>query len=210
MVERRCPPPNKVRTRASRRGGSPASLPAERGRTPARRETALLYGGNQAGCWRCCGGGVMGATRVAVGRLVFVCLLVSGLAVVGCTTSDGFRCGEPVPGGETGRECGRPEEVCVCATRSCATPDLERDAGEPCESGMRYLGRPFARSDIAGECVPADQLGWVVRGEPQYLCANSLDGAVMDAGIVLPDSGDLSDAGATQDSGAAPDGGAGS
>ena len=76
-------------------------------------------------------------------------VLLSLLFAQACTPSRGFQCGEPLATDEAViRTCNRPHESCICATNSCAAPD------DTCESGLRYVGEPFALPEIEKACVP--------------------------------------------------------
>lgn len=74
----------------------------------------------------------------------------------GCPTS-GFECGTPLASDpDQTYTCSRPEEVCICATRSCARVEHPAsDAAEPCSSGLRYVKEKIfvADDDLAGQCV---------------------------------------------------------
>ncbi|HVY26197.1 MAG TPA: hypothetical protein VHB79_06575 [Polyangiaceae bacterium] len=113
-------------------------------------------------------------------------LLLAGPALIsvqGCEQEEGFQCGRQVPGTNTIRRCDGANEVCVCATNSCAVrvgilpTSRDGDAGGPpisveggggfdnwgeClgpgETGYRYVDAPFARDGLAGNCVKAVDL----------------------------------------------------
>jgi len=110
-----------------------------------------------------------------------------------CDYGDGFRCGEPVPGTDnTFRQCDGTEQVCVCATNSCA----ERVETTKCASGLRYLEPPFARENIgvsapgAGllaphDCVSTLHTKWILaEGAGNVACGPSPD-----AGAYASDGG---------------------
>lgn len=146
-----------------------------------------------------------GATAVPAG------LLAAIIFSAGCVASEGFRCGEPPPGGSRGRACASPEEVCICASRSCATRDFQRGDAGACESGYRYLSGPFARHELRGDCVDPRDLAWIVpHGHEPYLCAATIDGGPVDA--ASSDAGNGSEHAAADDAAAddaAVDGGQG-
>lgn len=95
-------------------------------------------------------------------------LLASGLTLAlgislcayGCDAPRGFECGSPLPSDPVViRSCTGANQVCVCATRSCAVAVhvASSDGGggaqayDPCPSGLRYIDSPFARTPLA--CV---------------------------------------------------------
>ncbi|HET9934204.1 MAG TPA: hypothetical protein VFQ35_26060, partial [Polyangiaceae bacterium] len=84
-----------------------------------------------------------------------------------CESDTGFACGTQLRKDSTIiQTCTRNLEICVCATTSCAKPDLglEDDsagaahASSKCESGYRYVEAPFADPGWAGRCVPKSHL----------------------------------------------------
>jgi hypothetical protein len=113
-------------------------------------------------------------------------LLLAGPALVsvqGCEQEEGFECGRQVPGTNTIRRCDGANEVCVCATNSCAVrvgilptsrngdgggPPISVEGGGagdnwgeclgPGETGYRYVDAPFARDDLKNNCVKAVDL----------------------------------------------------
>jgi hypothetical protein len=127
--------------------------------------------------------------------LLRVALLAAAPAAVstqGCSQEAGFLCGRLIPGTSTVRRCDGADEVCVCATNSCAKrvgiipgwrdgdgggPPLGVDGGGgeanwgeclgPGETGYVYAEAPFARDDLAGECVRAIdlRLGPIVKAD---------------------------------------------
>lgn len=130
--------------------------------------------------------GQAGCVMESVGRSATGVLALATLTIFsfGCVASEGFRCGEAPPGSERGRVCDSPEEICVCANRSCATRDFQRGDGGTCDSGYRYLSGPFARYDQRGDCVDVADLQWVVRhGHTPYLCSATIDGGPVDAAV---------------------------
>lgn len=96
-----------------------------------------------------------------------ICLKTGFFALAVASTpscTSGFECGTPLDSDpERAHTCARPDEVCICATRSCARYDatLETDgsdgesAKKPCESKLRYVGEKafVTRPELAGECV---------------------------------------------------------
>lgn len=90
--------------------------------------------------------------RAVVGPRWPIAVRLALLAVLcgGCqANAEGFQCGEMIPGTDTVRRCSRPDEVCVCASRSCAS--IERR----CAAGFAYLEPPFARGDSRLQFGPA-------------------------------------------------------
>lgn len=70
----------------------------------------------------------------------------------------GFECGTPSELDEhVVQRCTRADEVCVCATRSCAVAEPQ-GTSDRCSSGYRYVGQPFADATLAGECVLDDHV----------------------------------------------------
>jgi uncharacterized protein YjbI with pentapeptide repeats len=120
------------------------------------------------------------STRTAILTTLALALAPLALAFSACTTS-GFECGSPLASDpKLTYTCARPEEVCICATRSCARPeyptaDQRADDAElapgtresdriVCPSGLRYVPEIdfVVDDDLAGKCVatahaPADQ-----------------------------------------------------
>lgn len=98
---------------------------------------------------------------------------IVALGMCGCDEGEGFRCGESVSNGGSVRVCAAPQEVCICATQSCARP---ANTDEGCASGYVYVERPFAR--IEG-CVEMRDTAWTSTiGTPPSLCLASGDAAV--------------------------------
>lgn len=101
--------------------------------------------------------------------LALTALAGAGALASGCAET-GFECGREVPGKVgTFRRCDRENEVCVCHTNSCAkrvsqgavsdNASREGEAAQPtCPSGWLYVESPFARSNLAGKCVPQSHL----------------------------------------------------
>lgn len=91
-------------------------------------------------------------------RLLRGCLPIALVPFLlgGCPTS-GFECGTPLASDpDQTYTCSRPEEVCVCATRSCARIDHPAsDAKDPCPSGLRYVDEVafVTDDDMVGQCV---------------------------------------------------------
>lgn len=101
-----------------------------------------------------------------------------------CTT-DGFECGTPLASDpDRTYTCSRTEEVCICATRSCARPehptadDIAADAELPvntaerdrlvCPSGLRYVHEvDFVVDDgLVDKCVAKAH---VPEDKPEYV-----------------------------------------
>lgn len=78
------------------------------------------------------------------------------ILMCGCPTQ-GFQCGTPlVSDPDATYACERPEEVCVCSTRSCAKKEVAAsDAKDSCLNGLRYVPEAdfLADDDLAGKCV---------------------------------------------------------
>jgi hypothetical protein len=116
-------------------------------------------------------------------RLAFLAAGPAFVSLQGCGQEGGFDCGREVPGTSTVRRCDGADEVCVCATNSCARrvgilptardgdgggAPLSVDGGgagdnwggclDPGETGYRYVDAPFARDGLAGNCVKAIDL----------------------------------------------------
>lgn len=114
-----------------------------------------------------------------------------------CTTS-GFECGTPLASDpDLTYTCSRSEEVCICATRSCARPehptaddiaaDAKLDASTPerdrlvCPSGLRYVHEvDFVVDDtLVDKCVakahaPEDKPEYVLnQRDSQSRCPGS-------------------------------------
>lgn len=68
------------------------------------------------------------------------------------------------------RICDRDtNEVCVCSTGSCASPD--RDCLEGDGTGYRYRERPFAADGLAGDCVSSEDMKSAIeQDEDTLLC----------------------------------------
>jgi hypothetical protein len=110
--------------------------------------------------------GCSGARR---GAQLVLAVVMAVVIAVGCAET-GFECGREVPGKPgTIRRCDRANEVCVCLTNSCArrvsvgpvrsnTSDAGEARQQSCPSGWLYVKSPFARADVAGECVPQSHL----------------------------------------------------
>ena len=119
-----------------------------------------------------------------IGRyVVTVCLVSSPLAIFSCSSS-GFECGTPLASDlEQTYTCSRPEEVCVCDTRSCARIEhpgsqvsVASATTKPCESGLRYvLEEEFvADHTLAGKCVdPAHASSKIDQPDIQSRCPGS-------------------------------------
>lgn len=104
-------------------------------------------------------------------RVHFLCVVACCAVLAGCK-QQGFECGTPASDDpDVITRCDRSQEVCICATRSCAKrvpvpehPPSGLDAGvdaavDPdaiCDSGLRYVEKPFAHKDWAGKCVPPE------------------------------------------------------
>jgi hypothetical protein len=113
---------------------------------------------------------------LSVGAWIFV----QGLGTTSCTSDGGYACGEATAGNaDEVRKCDGPDQVCICATHSCAqrtfdVVDASTDSGtggstttdedlcpdgqprygkEPCPSNLRYLDPPFIDEQWAGCCV---------------------------------------------------------
>jgi hypothetical protein len=122
--------------------------------------------------------------------IALTALAGAGALASGCAET-GFECGREVPGKPgTFRRCDRENEVCVCHTNSCAkrvsqgtfsdNASLEGEAAQPtCPSGWQYVEAPFARSDVAGKCVPQSHVqlsgdaGLKDFSEGQLICPGS-------------------------------------
>lgn len=81
---------------------------------------------------------------------------VTLLLLSACPTQ-GFECGTPLASDPDGTHtCERPEEVCVCATRSCAKKEVAAsDAEDPCPNGLRYVKEKDYLADdlLENRCV---------------------------------------------------------
>lgn len=117
--------------------------------------------------------------------MVLAALGMGGLT--GCDQRDeGFECGLARGDGRV-RACGGLTEVCVCETHSCAAYDAD------CDTELRYLDAPFARSSIAGQCVPpraartraSGDDGSCAPGDVMPDAADGLDAARSDAGPMM-------------------------
>lgn len=129
--------------------------------------------------------------------------LITVCALLGCEQR-GFECGTPLPTDpDVIRRCDRPNEICVCATRSCAVQEVPRDEAEmDCSSGYRYVETPFADPDRAKQCVPVALIGTPsTRNEAAFL-SSAERGLTCDPSDATPgrndsgteDSGDDTDA----------------
>ena len=105
--------------------------------------------------------------------IAFFFLPLALILVSACHTR-GFQCGIPLASDpDATYTCERPEEVCVCATRSCAKKEVAAsDAEDPCPNGLRYVSESdfLADEDLQNKCVDKahehsviDQLNGVLR-----------------------------------------------
>ncbi|MBK8256868.1 MAG: hypothetical protein IPK82_29875 [Polyangiaceae bacterium] len=84
---------------------------------------------------------------------LLLCTLCFSVLPLGCQVSDGFYCGEPLPGNDQViQACTGANEKCDCSSRSCVV----RVSKEECRSEYKYLGVPFARQSLADRCVEQD------------------------------------------------------
>ena len=116
-------------------------------------------------------------SAMAKNLLLFASLSWGIPNLVGCTSS-GFECGAPLASDpDQTYTCARPEEVCLCHTRSCARPEHPAsDVKEPCESGLRYVSEPDFVSAPArvGACVdPAHASSKMSQLDSQARCDGS-------------------------------------
>lgn len=129
----------------------------------------------------------------ALWQILFVGALLSGQS--GCS-KDGFQCGVALDSpANTVTRCSRPHEVCVCETNSCA---LSVPAAE-CNSLLRYVDSPFARAELAGQCV-------VFQSSSEWVVKQGADPAVLPLCPVAPPTADMSIADAPVPSDQAPGG----
>lgn len=93
--------------------------------------------------------------------LVPVCLSAEGCVD---TSEPGFQCGVAFNDDDTmPRSCSRPDEVCICATHSCAVPVDSSSTDEggaratgKCVSKFRYVDAPFASEAL--RCVELEHV----------------------------------------------------
>lgn len=87
-----------------------------------------------------------GFTRRSLSSALVLCLTC--FVCASCAT-EGFECGKPTSyDSSVIYRCDVPGQFCVCSTNSCAA------LSPSCESGLVYVAKPFARSDLAEQCVP--------------------------------------------------------
>jgi hypothetical protein len=116
-----------------------------------------------------------GGISLAIG----VCALLAACSA----QHDDFFCGTRVGGDPTiVVTCSRVDEVCVCATHSCAMPVDKTE----CPSELRYVEEPYARSDVDGECVDEADAPHAIDQTQDLLCKPPNDAGVADA--VAPDA----------------------
>lgn len=113
--------------------------------------------------------------RLRLCTLLPILLLLPAFSA--CTAS-GFECGTPLASDPAlTHTCDLPEEVCICATRSCAQPEHPAsDAKHACESGLRYVtDKSFVTAnELAGACVdPAHKLSAIDQPDGQSRCPGS-------------------------------------
>lgn len=131
----------------------------------------------------------------------------------------GYACGEvTLLNSSDVRRCDGTNEVCVCATQSCArrTYDLEKASGEKsgscpdgrepndgraCDSGYRYLNMPFAAENWAGCCVDTRH--------SEVLVENDAKDPLCPGAIAIVEDAGQSDATNTSSSSSGSSGGAG-
>lgn len=90
---------------------------------------------------------MMVCTRIARASLV-IGVVLGAFSGVYCERP-GWKCGTYLHGSsETIRRCNREDEVCVCASYSCAVPD------KACKkTGFRYVDDAYAAYDVRGACI---------------------------------------------------------
>jgi hypothetical protein len=85
--------------------------------------------------------------RVARATLSFG-IVLGALSGMHCERP-GWKCGTYLHGSsETIRRCNREDEVCVCASYSCAVPDADCK-----KTGLRYVDDAYAAPDLRGTCI---------------------------------------------------------
>ncbi len=111
-------------------------------------------------------------------------IVLAGLALglVGSQVScerQGFECGTPVDlENEIIQRCTRPDEICICATHSCAVAVPSSVAqGEEGDSRYRYVASPFAAPNLAGEWVAAEDAPEPGMETDGSQCASAVGGA---------------------------------
>lgn len=119
------------------------------------------------------------------------------VTALGCQMSDGFYCGEPIPFNEqVVQACTGPNEVCDCATRSCAEKVDEKE----CASGYKYTSVPFARQELADRCVDiegSDASRLISQHDDDKRCPLSGSGAGTGTGTGTGDQGGTAGQGGT-------------
>jgi len=132
--------------------------------------------------------------------LLSASFLVLAVTPASCTT-EGFLCGEPLRGNPSVvQSCMGANEICVCATRSCAAPVLDLVLGGAAgiagsgssaeECPLRYLPSPFADPEWAGRCVPDEHLryGRIEREDaPRAVCPDVDVGGASTGGAPIMD-----------------------
>lgn len=111
-------------------------------------------------------------------------VIAAAITVAAGCYKDGFQCGVPLESDDSViRRCNRPQEVCVCATLSCAQLD------KSCSSGWRYGDGPFlANAKLAGLCVSdEDAAGHLIDHQTVALCESVDASAAMQS---VPDGGE--------------------
>lgn len=144
----------------------------------------------------------MGIATYVVRAIAVQCgfaALVGGFT--GCEDAAHFDCGEPINATSSViRKCDKPDEICVCATRSCARPvalTIAQQGAAPtdasattegsmesapcdqsCETGYCYYDDDqFGPNGWKGKCVPVEHMGTnqkVIRGGDNDLACGKL------------------------------------
>lgn len=82
-------------------------------------------------------------------KILWVALVLAG----GCSSGN-YECGTALDDSTEIHVCGRTDEVCICATHSCAFRLADNTF---CESGYRYSDTPFVSDEkLAKKCVPME------------------------------------------------------
>lgn len=121
--------------------------------------------------------------------------LALAFALTACG-DQGFRCGTHSQFGEGVQYCALAEEVCICATHSCAVPVEQGANAKDCKSGWVYVGSPFAALGLEHECVEeehAPKSGVTIPGGAEKACIDTDDSVESDTSDTSTTDSDTTD-----------------